>query len=134
MIGFKPQICLMNKIHQQIISYIKEKSEDKTDALFLLSDENLLRYIFINYRDDKGFRLTEDGHVLIRKFFTEYTIQLLKEENITIPQLIFLDKKIKFPYHIDLKNKILFLFDKITAIKINLAGKNLTTFMEIYDD
>lgn len=123
----------MNKTHHQIISYIKEKSEDKTNALFLLSDYNLLRYMFINYRDNKGFRLTKDGYELVRKNFTEYIIQLHKE-TITIPHLIFLDNKIKFPYYIDLKDKILVVFDKLVATQINLCGKNLSTFMEIYDD
>jgi hypothetical protein len=59
-----------NKIHLAIVSHIRKTAIE--EFLLPLTDEQILRQMFFNYRAGKGLRLTILGIQIMRKHFRGY--------------------------------------------------------------
>ncbi len=67
----------MNKIHTAIIDYIKENKENPLSEMFVsLTDEQLIRSMFSNYRGGRGLRLTNFGLQVMNTYFKGYDISV----------------------------------------------------------
>lgn len=121
----------MNQIHKSIVSHIRETSKDDNDFISLieLTDEQIIRRMFSNYRGERGMRLTQFGLETMRQFFKGYEIKVPENEKIRPVHLIFLDKIAKMPYHCGDKEMI--IYDSILAVRLRLVDGRLSILMEI---
>jgi hypothetical protein len=76
--------------------------------------------------DQDSMKLTKYGLELVSKFYVSYK-QELKQEFLTVGNIIFLNSCSKFPYYVDQKGKkiSLYLFDKEMAFRLKFIP-NLT--------
>lgn len=127
----------MNKVHRQIIDYIRKESEKSelelaTKLKSMLDDEQIVRMMFISYRgsdkDSRGMRLTNFGLQLMMTFFQSFEITLTKTR-INASELLYLDNHATLPYFLEADKLVVFETD--LGMKIKLAGNDLTILMGI---
>lgn len=122
----------MNKIHKTIVSHIREtvKNDDNELMAFVaLTDEQITRRMFSNYRGGLGLRLTKFGLQIMRQYFKGYELTVPEDEKLQPLHLIFLDKRAKMPYYCD-ESEIV-VYDPVMAVKLRLVDGRLSILMEI---
>lgn len=87
--------------------------------------EDFLRKIFVNYRNNSGLRLSDNGFDLLSKISKYWVISIQEDFKIKQKHFLFLEKNIKSPYYFSEKNKILILFDEKWAMTLKLIDGNL---------
>ena len=121
----------MNRLHAAIVAHIRSMSLE--DALFAgfatLTDEQMIRQMFSNYRAGRGLRLSFFGHEVMRRHFRGYEIKVPSDETINAANLLFLDSHAKMPYFLT-KDQFV-VFDHLLAVKLRLVDGRLTLLTEI---
>ena len=103
--------------------------QTKTQKLTTLSDEQIIRRMFLNYRAEHGLRLTNFGLQVMQSHFKGYDIKVPDDEEVKPVHLIFLDSKAKMPYYCG-EGKIV-VYDHILGVKLRLVDGRLSILMEI---
>lgn len=109
----------MNPIHQIVLDRIRNTTDySKSDTL---SDEQLLRKLFLNYRGHTGIRLSAYGLDVLSKLYTGTSVSIAKKA--TVKHLLSLEAKSRFPYF--LSDKKIISFDNMLSIKLKLFDGDL---------
>lgn len=121
----------MNKIHKTIIAHIRESIKDIEEFIpfMALTDEQIIRRMFSNYRGARGLRLTQFGVETMRQFFKGYEIKVPEDEKLQPLHLIFLDRSAKMPYYCG--DKEIVIYDPVLAVKLRLLDGRISLLMEI---
>lgn len=121
----------MNKIYKTIISHIRESIRDDEEfvAFMALTDEQIIRRMFSNYRGERGLRLTQFGVQIMRQFFKGYEIKVPEDEKMQPLHLIFLDRRAKMPYYCG--DKEIVIYDPVLAVKLRLLDGRISLLLEI---
>lgn len=87
---------------------------------------------FVNLRRDGGLRLTDQGFQAFDMLEIERWSVPIEVKNINKRGLLSLDRKLSFPYYIDVKKKQLVMFSSREAMLATLYG-DLQRFLENYN-
>lgn len=122
----------MNNVHAAIIASLREHSRDRPNAvceqLSSMSDEQIARKLFLNYRTDRGLRLTNFGLQMMKTCYRSYEVDLTGEKR-TSPELLYLDRNATLPYH--LQGDRLILFESDLGMKIKMADGSIARLIAI---
>ena len=103
---------------------------DALDNIDVIPESRFYGTIFRNYRRTKnkhlGLRLSYEGEILMRKYFTSYKYNLAKKPS--NQSMISLDKNMQWPYSIG--QKYITFFNEVDASWYRLTGNNLEQFTE----
>lgn len=113
---------------------MKNPKVDITQKILVQTgDTNSLEHALVswwqNIRADGGYRLTSQGFDVFDNQFDSYQIELKNTKNITPKILLYLDKKIDYPYYIDRRKKVIHLFGSKEAMMVLLYG-DIVTYLE----
>ena len=111
------------ELTQRLVDLLEEKY-DVDDAL---------RSWYVNIRPTGGLRLTGIGYTVLKTLDLEsWHIDLTKSKPMMSKRLLLeLDRKLQWPYYIDVKNKQLIFFSSREAMLATLYG-DLQTFLKQY--
>jgi len=92
------------------------------DHLITLEEAMVLWYT--NIRNNGGFRLTQNGYQALKILALESWAIPLNDIKITMDNnlLLALDRKVKYPYFIDYKNKEIIFYSSKEAVMATLYG------------
>lgn len=123
----------MHPVHQAIIRHIREASATENSKLVAhftsLTDEQIIRRMFSNYRGGRGLRLTQFGLQIMRYYFRGYEISVPNDELLQPLHLIFLDGSARMPYYCG--DGTIVVYDEILGMKLRLVDGRLSTLMDI---
>jgi hypothetical protein len=89
-----------------------------------LSDQKIIRWIFIDREGNHGLRLTWTGYGMLRLVVEEYQFVLCQPRIIDIVRL---GHRMRTPYYV--AEKLLVVFDPDEAALLHLLDANLTAFV-----
>lgn len=117
-------------IHAAIISHLRTHLTNSAlaDQIVTWSDDLMLRRIFLNYRGERGLRLTQFGQQLMQCCFQCFEFKNSKGE-VPSSHLLFLDSHAKMPYFYN--DKLLVIYDPRFAVFLRLVNGELATLVEI---
>jgi hypothetical protein len=121
----------VNRIHTAIISYIREATiqEPLFAGFASLTDEQMVRQMFSNYRHGKGLRLSNFGLEVMRRHFMSYVIKVPDDEQLRPKHLLFLDANARMPYHCG-KDEIV-VYDHLLGVKLRLVNGRLSILVDV---
>lgn len=121
----------MNRIHSVIITHIRSCADELSLAEQISSwdDQQLLRQMFANYRNQSGLRLTQFGQQLMQMCFKCYEFEHLTHEIMQPSHLMFLDRHARMPYFCNPTRII--IYDPLFAVRLRLVNGCVATLMEI---
>lgn len=114
----------MNTIHQIVLE--KFRSTKEYSKTSILSDEQLLRKLFLNYRPQAGIRLTLYGLNILSNFYNGIELPLNKKP--TVNHILFLENNSKFPYYIT--DKHIITFDNFMGFRLKLVDGDLALLVQ----
>lgn len=120
----------MNSLHTAIVANVRNAKGG--EQLSELSDEQLARRMFSNYRQDKGLRLTKFGLILMRACFKGYEFELPPDEDVKPTHLLFLDQHARLPYY--LHGNELVVYEELMAMTLRLIDARLSILVEVYNE
>lgn len=104
----------MNPIHRIVLDRIKNTTDYSKSGT--LSDDQLLRKLFLNYRSDTGIRLSAYGLDVLSKLYTGTEVSIAKKA--TLKHILTLEAESRFPYF--LSDKKIVSFDNMLSVKLKL--------------
>lgn len=118
-------------IHKKIITYLRDQDSGSHQFQELhnpeIDDNRLIKIYFQNFRGDindnpRGFRLTNAGQNVMKRYFTCYEIPLDRENFsvLTARHTLFLERNCKLPWAYE--SYTLYLYDRELALRLKLAG------------
>ena len=130
-------------VHHSILQCIREAAKadsgDIAGRISNLTDEVLLRMMFVNYRAGggagRGLRLTNFGLQIMRRYFKGYEVSapegILRApgQTLSAAHLLYLDSRATMPYHCSPKGFV--MYEQDLGIHLTLADGNLDTLIEI---
>lgn len=125
-------------IHYKIIDLLRSKYKEDPcvlgSSLLSMSDEDMIRSIFINCRNTsdglKGLRIHGEAELLLSYYFDSYKIPL--DMVIEKPShVVFLDRVTTMPWYFNPKELI--LFEKELAMRARIVG-DLDSLIEGFED
>lgn len=96
-----------------------------------MSDEQIVRCMFTNYRGERGLRLTNFGLQIMRGYFRGYETTIPEDETISPMHLVFLDDRATMPYYLDTEKRIIVVYDRMLGVKLRLVDGRLSILLEI---
>lgn len=125
----------MNQVHRAVVAHIREASSSQNAELgsrfTSMSDEQIVRRMFANYRGERGLRLTNFGLQIMRGYFRGYETSIPEDEPISPMHLVFLDDRVTMPYYLDIERRFMVVYDRILGIKLRLVDGRLSILLEI---
>lgn len=132
----------MNTIQTAVIAYIRKaaaaaEKPDLTDKLTPLTDEQVARLMFANYRGKdsgttRGLKLTRFGLTVMQRFFTGYEVAMPEGVVLHPSHLLYLDARATMPYHCCAKGFV--IYDQHLGIKLKLADGRISILIEMDAD
>lgn len=128
----------MNKIHDALISYIREQTEKTSGELSkkfsAMNNNEIIRMMFSNYRGgneltSRGLRLTQFGLQIMRQYFKGYEITMPDGDKLSQLHVLYLDKNAKMPYYCSQEGYV--IYDHNLGIKLKLADGRVGILIEI---
>lgn len=112
------------------------KREITQHLLDLLPDtratlDQALKVWYMNIRDSGGLRLTSIGYAVLKNLDIESWTLELDPKKINKRLVLEMDRKLQYPYYIDIKKKQLIFFSSREAMLANLYG-DLESFLKQY--
>ena len=97
-----------------------------------VTTEKALKTWYYNIRSSGGLRLTDNGYKALQFLEIEsWIVPIEIKKNLNKKGLLTLDRKLTFPYYIDLKNKQIVMFSSKEAMLATLYG-DLQKFLDNY--
>lgn len=96
-----------------------------------ITTEKALKTWYYNIRSSGGLRLTDYGYKVFQRLEIENWTVSIEIKNLNKKGLLALDRKLTFPYYIDLKNKQIVMFSSREAMLATLYG-DLQKFLDNY--
>lgn len=93
--------------------------------------DQALRVWYMNIRDTGGLRLTAIGYTVLKTLDIESWSMDLDIKKINKKTVLALDRKLQWPYYIDVKKKSIIFFSSREAMLANLYG-DLGSFLKQY--
>jgi hypothetical protein len=118
----------MTPLRTALIEQLRARvtSPEVKACLATWSDEELVRRMLVNYRDENGLRLTQFGHQIMQTCFQCFEFDTAKQ--LQAAHVLFLSKRCTLPYyHAGGK---LCVYDGRFASLLRLAG-DLDTMIEV---
>jgi len=112
-----------NELTQTLVELLPESLSVTT--------EKALKTWYCNIRSSGGLRLTDYGYKVFRFLEIESWTVPIEIKNLNKKGLLALDRKLTFPYYIDLKNKQIVMFSSKEAMLATLYG-DLQKFLDNY--
>lgn len=96
-----------------------------------ITPEKALKTWYCNIRAEGGLRLTDLGYKTFQFLEIESWAVPIEFKNLTKKGLLALDRKLTFPYYLDLRNKQIVMFSSKEAMLATLYG-DLQKFLDSY--
>lgn len=110
-----------------LIRQALEDDEEVDEFLVGLGDRELIKMVFHSpIGKEDNLRLSSNGCELLKKSFETYEQRLGDDYQLTARDLLFLKENCSFPYYISVKAKMLILFEKELALRVKIAGGQLS--------
>jgi len=131
----------MQNVHALLLSALRNH-KNSNDSEFVetlaLDDSVLYRYLFLNYRPScgkpKGLRLTYQGYDLFKAFFKEWKIPIDEEYDFNSRWLIILERECTLPYSLDMKDRMLVVFEEEVGVMLKLNGGNIDMIANMWKE
>lgn len=123
----------MNPVHALVLRQIRAalagSGGKAAAALTELSDDQLIRMMFSNYRgtSQRGMRLTRLGLELMLGCFQAFDVKLSGRDQINSQEILYLDRKARLPYYLSLERIV--LFESGLGMLVKLADGDLSTLI-----
>lgn len=126
-------------IQQRIVELLRSKYKEDPcvlgSSLLSLTDEELIRNIFINYRKTsegaRGLRIHGEAELLLSYYFDSYKIPLGDPYIAKPSHLVFLDRAATMPWYINSEGLV--LFEKELAMRARMLG-DMDSLIEGFED
>jgi hypothetical protein len=129
----------MNPVHTAIVRRVREtitlegKKKKLSSALALLTDEQVARMMFSNFRgkgnETRGMRLTSGGLKMMLSCFQHVEVILPKARKLQAGELVYLDRRAKLPYYCT--DEKLVVFETELGMKIKLYGGDINAIIAV---
>lgn len=118
---------MVNLVHTKVLETLRALTADDSlnfPLIASLDDNQTLRFIFTNYRDEKGVRLTGHGVTILKSVFRSYSFPLPPDFRLSPAMVVWLDRQSPMPYF--LSNDNITVFDATLAVRLKLANADLS--------
>lgn len=123
-------------VHGRLIDAIRKAADQEGGDLVSrfrdLTDEQMLRIMFVNYRrgdGGRGLRLTNFGLQIMRRWYRGFEVQMPQGCTLKSSHLLYLDSRATMPYHCSAGGFV--IFERDLGIMLTLADGRVEVLMEI---